>query len=149
MTATNNVHLRIKLAPRDDLRRKLAAQRPDRDDGDHTAAVPLPARTGQGGCADDLVAYSRRVGLAVVAHDRHSLCMFLTGRVRDLVPSPTLAGTSSFSDRQVGPLHAVAVPFDKPLRAVCGVEVDEVEGHWTPGVGLTGAWCRDCRARAR
>ncbi len=96
-----------------------------------------------------MIGYHGRVVLPIVVCVGHSLCMFLTVRVRDLVPSPTLAGTYSFSDRQVGPLHAVAVPVGKPLRAVCGVGVNEVEGDWTPGVGLTGSWCLECRARTR
>jgi hypothetical protein len=78
------------------------------------------------------------------------MCMiFYTGRVRRLVPSPTMADSYALRE-QVGQLHAVAAgPISNPIRAVCGEVVHEVEGDWTPGAGLAQSWCRECRARTR
>lgn len=60
-----------------------------------------------------------------------------------------MADSYNFAE-QVGPLHAVvAGPISNPIRAVCGTEVYEVEGDWTPGVGLAASWCPECRALAR
>jgi hypothetical protein len=73
--------------------------------------------------------------------------IYFTGRVIELVPSEKLSGAQDFTDRQVGPCHAVALPMRlrTPITAECGATVNTVEGDFTPGRGLgAGPWCPAC-----
>ena len=77
--------------------------------------------------------------------------VFLTGRVMELVASPKLSGAQDFTDWQVGPCHAVALPMRlrTPITAECGATVNTVEGDFTPGRGLgAGPWCPECVSAA-